>query len=83
MKTTFRMLPASDKDQAINSIIDVLYENPLWTNKCTSDLFAVIKSLTVTDAETLLKRMPFAQVQNLYVEIRTQYYKFEEITKWK
>lgn len=74
MKTEFKMKEAINKKEAIISIIDVLYENPLWTNKCTSDLFAVITSLTVSDAEKLLGRMKFEQVKNLFIEIKTEYY---------
>lgn len=74
MKTEFKMKEATNKAEAIISIIDVLYENPLWTNKCTSDLFAVIKTLTVSDAEKLLGRMKFEQVKNLFIEIKTEYY---------
>ena len=43
MKTNFRMKEATNTSEAITSICDVLKENPLWLNKCTSDLFAVVK----------------------------------------
>jgi hypothetical protein len=37
------MLEATNASEAITSIENVLIENPLWLNKCTSDLFAVVK----------------------------------------
>ena len=43
MKTTFKMKEATNASEAIYSIENVLIENPLWLNKCTSDLFAVVK----------------------------------------
>jgi hypothetical protein len=43
MKTNFKMKEATNKEEAITSIENVLIENPLWLNKCTSDLFAVVK----------------------------------------
>jgi hypothetical protein len=43
MKTTFKMKEATNTSEAIYSIENVLIENPLWLNKCTSDLFAVVK----------------------------------------
>jgi hypothetical protein len=82
MKNEFKMLEAINKTEAIKSIIDILYENPLWTNKCTSDLFAVIKCLTVTDAEKLLNRIKFEQVRSLFIELKTEYYNFKENTQW-
>jgi len=43
MKTTYRMKEATNKQEAIISILDVLEENPLWLNKCTSSLAIVLK----------------------------------------
>tara|TARA_R100000781_G_scaffold81432_1_gene50211 strand:+ start:1352 stop:1693 length:342 start_codon:yes stop_codon:yes gene_type:complete len=43
MKTTFKMKEATNASEAITSIENVLIENPVWLNKCTSDLFAVVK----------------------------------------
>ena len=43
MKTNFKMKEATNASEAITSIENVLIENPLWLNKCTSDLFAVVK----------------------------------------
>ena len=39
----FKMKEATNASEAITSIENVLIENPLWLNKCTSDLFAVVK----------------------------------------
>ena len=44
MKTTFKMKEATNKEEAIISILDVLEENPLWLNKCTSSLAVVMKN---------------------------------------
>tara|TARA_R100001082_G_C4355240_1_gene156540 strand:+ start:941 stop:1282 length:342 start_codon:yes stop_codon:yes gene_type:complete len=43
MKTNFKMKEATNASEAIFSIENVLIENPVWLNKCTSDLFAVVK----------------------------------------
>jgi hypothetical protein len=43
MKTLFRMKEATNVQEAITSILDVIEENPVWLNKCTSDLFIIVK----------------------------------------
>ena len=43
MKTDFKMKEATNASEAIYSIECVLIEIPVWLNKCTSDLFAVVK----------------------------------------
>ena len=43
MYSNFKMKEATNTSEAIYSIENVLIENPLWLNKCTSDLFAVVK----------------------------------------
>lgn len=43
MYSNFKMKEATNASEAIYSIECVLIENPVWLNKCTSDLFAVVK----------------------------------------
>ena len=45
MKTNFKMLEATNKQEAIISINDVMSENPLFLNKCTSDLLRLYGTL--------------------------------------
>tara|TARA_R110000787_G_scaffold12678_5_gene40752 strand:+ start:6914 stop:7147 length:234 start_codon:yes stop_codon:yes gene_type:complete len=68
------MLEATNKKEAIISIIDVLTNRPLWINKCTSDLFAVMDTLSVKTAEVLLHQIRFEQVKNLFIELKKEYY---------
>ena len=42
MLSNFKMKEATTKQEAIISICDVMSENPIWLNKCTSDVFALI-----------------------------------------
>lgn len=75
MKSNFKMLEATNKQEAIISINDVMSENPLFLNKCTSDLFAVICNLHTTIKRTeWLNTLPFEQVKNLFIEIKQEYY---------
>jgi len=73
--TYWKMKEATNKPEAIISIIDVLKHNPLWLNKCTSDVFAVVKSLkTSRSRRQWLNLMNFEQIKTLFIEIKTQYY---------
>jgi hypothetical protein len=74
METEFKMKEATNRPEAIASIVDVLSNRPLWTNKCKSDLFAVVDTLSVPAAESLLMSLRFEQVKNLFIEIKKEYY---------
>ena len=75
MKTNFRMLEATNKKEAITSILDVIAQNPLWLNKCTSPLYCVVKSLTTNRRrKAWLNLCQWEQVRDLFVEIKTEYY---------
>ena len=66
-------------------------ENPLWTNKVNSSLYAILKALNPDEQEFLLSKQIDEQVIDLFVEMKTQQYNFkenfykqiEESTPWK
>jgi hypothetical protein len=71
----WKMKEATGKEEAIISILDVLNHNPLWLNKCTSQLFAVVYNLhTTKKRRQWLNMMPFEQVKELFIEIKKEYY---------
>jgi hypothetical protein len=75
MKTTFKMKEATNKEEAIISILDVMTENPLFLNKCTSNMFAVVYNLHTTKKRTeWLNLCSFSDIRDLFIEIKTQYY---------
>jgi|TARA_R110000824_G_scaffold49230_7_gene138214 hypothetical protein len=75
MKTNFKMLEATNKQEAIISINDVLSENPSFLNNCKSDLFSIIYNLhTTVKRSEWLNTLNFEQVKNLFIEIKTEYY---------
>ena len=78
MKTTFKMKEAANKEQAIISILDVLEENPLWLNKCTSQVMALLISIKPGYRKSILKNATFDLVQEIFIEMKTQHYEFEE-----
>tara|TARA_R100000781_G_C4028420_1_gene109738 strand:- start:371 stop:622 length:252 start_codon:yes stop_codon:yes gene_type:complete len=82
MKTTFKMKEATNKDEAIVSILDVLEENPVWLNKCKSSLLAILQSLGTKSRKFLLNKSVDEQVIDLFVELKTQYYHYQDVTRW-
>ena len=71
----YRMLPATNKLEAIKSIVDAMTENPNWLLECNSKEFATVYRLHNTEKRTqYLNLMSFEQVKELYIELRTQYY---------
>ena len=82
MKTTFKMKEATNKDEAIISILDVLEENPVWLNKITDGLFILVKSIEAEHKRFLLEKSLDEQVIDLFVKIKTEYYNFKDNTLW-
>ena len=75
MKTMYKMKEATNKLEAIISILDVMKENPIWLNKCTSKEFAVVYRLHNTKKrEEWLNLMTFSDVRDLFIEIKKEYY---------
>ena len=75
MYYTYKMLEATNKQEAIISILDVIDHNPLFLNQCTSKLFAVVKTLPPADRKKWLDLTPFYHIKDLFIEIKTAYYK--------
>jgi len=79
------MKEATNVQEAITSILDVMQENPIWLNKCTSDLFAIINRIyQLSDKDEMQLQcdvsncMPKEQIIKLFQEIKTEYYKFQD-----
>ena len=43
--TTYKMKEATNKEEAIISILDVINENPVWLNKITDGLYLLLKNI--------------------------------------
>ena len=81
MKYDFKMKEATNKEEAIISILDVLEENPLWLNKVNQS----IHILLATDTETrkwILNEIEYDIVKSLFIDMKTEYYNFKENTVW-
>ena len=82
MKTTFKMKEATNKEEAIVSILDVMEENPLWLNKITDGLFILVKNIESEHKRFLLEKSIDEQVIGLFVKIKKEYYNFKDNTQW-
>jgi hypothetical protein len=82
MYSNFKMLEATNKEEAIVSILDVIEENPLWLNKITDGLFILVKSIELEHKRFLLERSLDEQVIDLFVKLKTEYYNFKDNTQW-
>ena len=82
MYTNYKMKEATNKDQAVISILDVLNENPLWLNKVNDSLFSLLKNIEVEHRQFLLHKSIDEQVIDLFVKIKTEYYNFKDNTTW-
>ena len=82
MKTNFRMKEATNKQEAIISILDVIDENPLWLNKITDGLFILIKNIESEHKRFLLEKSMDEQVIDLFVKLKSEYYNYKDNTQW-
>ena len=72
MYSNYKMKEATNKEEAIVSILDVVKENPVWTNKITDGLFILVQSI----------EDEHKQVIDLFVKLKTEYYNFLDNTRW-
>lgn len=76
------MKEATNKEEAIVSILDVVKENPVWTNKITDGLFILVKSIEDEHKQFILDKSVDQQVIDLFVKLKTEYYNFLDNTRW-
>ena len=82
MKTNFKMKEATNKEEAIISILDVMKETPLWLNKVTDSLAILLKTIEEEHRQFLLEKSVDEQVISLFVKLKTEYYNFKDNTVW-
>ena len=82
MISNFKMKEATNKDEAIISILDVLNENPVWLNKVTDGLYLLLKNIEKEHQIFLLEKSVDEQVIDLFVKFKKEYYNFKDNTVW-
>ena len=82
MKTNFKMKEATSVQEAKTSILDVVKENPLWLNKVNDSLFIIIRSIEPENRIFLLNKSMYEKIVDLFVKLKTEYYKHTENTNY-
>ena len=82
MKYDFKMKEATNKEEAIVSILDVVEANPLWLNKITDSLFILVKTIEDEHRRFLLEKSVDEQVIDLFVKLKTEYYNYKDFTQY-
>tara|TARA_R100001163_G_C5044032_1_gene181607 strand:+ start:1125 stop:1379 length:255 start_codon:yes stop_codon:yes gene_type:complete len=82
MKSNYTMLEATNKQEAIISILDVVNENPVWLNKISDSLLILVRNIELEHKKFLLEKSIDEQVIDLFVKIKTEYYNFKDNTQW-
>ena len=82
MKSTYKLKEAINKDEAIDSILDLVEENPVWLNKVNDSLFRLVQAVEPEHREFLLEKSIDEQVIDMFVKIKTEYYNFKDNTSW-
>jgi len=82
MKTYYKMKEATNKEEAIISILDVLNQSPLWLNKCTSKWSVLLQRMHSMYQQDFLNRLNKEEIIDLFVEFKTEYYNFKDNTQW-
>ncbi len=82
MYSNYTMKEATNKQEAITSILDVLNENPVWLNKVDDGLFVLLKNIEDEHKQFLLDKSVDSQVIDLFVKLKTEYYNYKDNTRW-
>ena len=82
MYSNYTMLEATNKQEAIISILDVVKENPVWLNKISDSLLILVRSIELEHKKFLLEKSVDEQVIDLFVKIKEEYYNFKDNTQW-
>ncbi len=72
------MKEATNVQEAITSILDVIEESPVWLNNINSSLLTLVRNIEQEHKRFVLEKSLDEQVIDLFVEIKTEYYKFQD-----
>ena len=81
MKYDFKMKEATNKEEAIISILDVLEERPLWINKVNQSIH-ILLATTLENRKWILNECEYDIVKAMFIDMKTEYYNFKDNTVW-
>ena len=77
----FKMKEATNKKEAIISILDVLEENPLWLNKVNHSVQILLNS-DLENRKWILNKLEADIITAMFIDMKTEYYNFKHNTVW-
>ena len=77
----FKMKEATNKKEAIISILDVLEENPLWLNKVNHSVQILLNS-DLENRKWILNKLEADIITAMFIDMKTEYYNFKDNTVW-
>lgn len=78
----YKMLEATNKNEAIVSILDAVKHNAVWLNKCQSYFSRTVIGLNEELRKNYLDELNKDVVIDLFIEFKTEYYNFKDNTVW-
>ena len=81
MKYDFKMKEATNKEEAIISILDVLEEHPIWLNKVNQSVH-ILLATTLENRKWILNECEDDIVKAMFIDMKTEYYNFKDNTVW-
>ncbi len=82
MQNNYKMLEATNKNEAITSILDAVKHNAVWLHQCESYFLLATKQLNEDLRENYLQNLTNQDILDLFVELKTQYYNYKDNTRW-
>jgi len=76
------MLEATDKEEAIVSILDAVKHNAVWLNKCQSYFSRTVIALNEELRKKFLDELSKDDIIDLFIEFKTEYYNYKDNTVW-
>ena len=77
----FKMKEATNKKEAIISILDVLEEHPIWLKEVNQSV-RILLATTLENRKWILNKCEDDLVKALFIDIKTEYYNFKDNTVW-
>ena len=76
------MKEATNKNEAIISILDVVEENPVWLNKVDSNHLILLMRVSKQNRENHIEVLTNEEVIDLFVKIKAAYYDYKDNAVW-
>ena len=77
----FKMKEATNKKEAIISILDVLEEHPIWLKEVNQSV-RILLAATLENRKWILNECEDDIVIALFIDMKTEYYNYKDFTQY-